>query len=62
MPFADIHDSKFHVWELVAEQRDIITERMRVPSGWLYKVVNAHNPGNPVSIALTFVPHPWENV
>jgi len=38
---------------------DEITERLRVPGGWLYRVIRDQSADCPECLAMVFVPEPW---
>lgn len=45
-------------WELLTSEAagDIITERMEVPGGWLYRTLTLHRKP-PYGVAMVFVPY-----
>lgn len=48
-----------HEWELLGGSlaEGMVTDRMRVPGGWLYRVTS-YEPDAPVSISMVFVSLP----
>lgn len=40
-------------WETIQEDAKLVTQRLKVQDGWLYRVVNTYG-----AISLTFAPNP----